>query len=388
MFGTLRPHGCSLSTPDRAQHRHLYCGLCKTMGADYGTLTRPLVSVDAVLLGIVVDALQEEAAPQASCRCPIAPHRHRTTIDHDSTTMRFSAAAQVLLTDQWLADRATDGRALARIARPLGSRTVHRAWGVLETLGADLTGLIGLERRQEAVEAAGAAETASLPSESAVALVFSQIPQLPGCTRLTPSQEDALTRLGAALGSVVYGVDALEDLEDDLLTGSFNPCLRDGAVDRSRLEATAAMVQDSLVAIQGSLSQLPLQRHRALLENILVARQAHKAGKAADAARAFTDADAPPAARMPRTLTALWAMLLTMWGLLTMSGEEDEQRRHRQCPDCGCCDCCSSGLDCTSGRDGDSDGCSLCDCDGCGTCDACDGGCCDVCECCGGCDCV
>ena len=358
------------------------------MGADYGTLTRPLVSVDAVLLGVVVDALQEEAASLASCRCPIAPHRHRTTIDHDSTTMRFSAAAQVLLTDQWLADRATDGRALARISRPLGARTVRRAWGVLDALGADLTGLIGLERRQEAVEAAGVMEDASLPSESAVALVFSQIPQLPGCTRLTPSQEDALTRLGAALGTIVYGVDALEDLEDDLRSGAFNPCLREGVIDRDRLEATAAMVQNSLAAIKDSLSRLPLQRHRELLENILVERQARKADKAADAARAFIAAAQPPTSRMPRTFAALWAMLLTMWGILTMSGEGDEQRRQRQCSDCGGCDCCcSSVLDCSSRDNGDADGCEVCDCDGCSTCDACDGGCCAVCECCGGCDC-
>ncbi len=276
MFGTLRP-GCSLDAPDRQQHRHLYCGLCKTMGADYGTLTRPLVSVDAVLLGVVVDALQEDAAPRSACRCPIAPHRIKTTIDHDSITMRFSAAAQVLLTDQWLADRAEDGRALARIARPLGGPTVQRAWGVLDALGADLTGLIGLERRQVVAEASGATEVASLPSESAVALVFSQIPRLHGCVALSEAEQDTLAGLGAALGAVVYGVDALEDLEDDLLDGAFNPCLRDGRVDRSRLEATVSMVEASLDAIRRCLGALPLRRHQALLENILLDRQALKA---------------------------------------------------------------------------------------------------------------
>ncbi|MFT5686297.1 MAG: hypothetical protein ACI8RZ_007253 [Myxococcota bacterium] len=395
MFGTLRPHGCSLPTVDRQQHRHLYCGLCKTMGADYGTLTRPLVSVDAVLLGVVVDALQEDAAPQSSCRCPIAPHRFRTTIDHDSTTMRFSAAAQVLLTDQWLADRAMDGRTLARIARPLGGTTVQRAWEVLDSLGADLSGLIGLERRQVAVEAAGVTEEASLPSESAVALVFSQIPQLPGCAALTDDEEDALTGLGAALGAVVYGVDALEDLEEDLLSDAFNPCLRDGVVDRERLEATAAMVQDSLAAIRRCLDALPLRRHEALLENILIDRQSRKADKAAAAARTFADSTAPPVARWRRNLTALWAMLTALWGMVSMGGEgegEDEKRRRSGCFDCGSgcdgtgCECCCESCDCLTRDRGEGGGCEVCD-SGCGGCDACDGGCCDVCDCCSGCDC-
>jgi hypothetical protein len=227
-------------------------------------------------------------------------------------------------------------------------------------------------------------------------LVFSQIPQLPGCTPLTPDEEDALTRLGAALGTIVYGVDALEDLEDDLRSGAFNPCLRDGVSDRERLEATAAMVQDSLAVIEDCLSLLPLQRHRELLENILVERQARKADKAADAARAFTAAAEPPTARWKRNLTALWAMMLSMWGLLTMSEEEDEQRRRSSCADCGSCDgcgfdCCCHVLDPSSRNDGD--GCTVCDCDGCGDCGDCggcgdcEGGCCGVCECCGSCDC-
>jgi hypothetical protein len=79
MFGTARPRPCALPGPDRQAFRHLYCGTCKGLHA-YGTPTRALTSWDAVLLGAIVEGLQDEAAPYGTCRCPLNPLVHKPIV--------------------------------------------------------------------------------------------------------------------------------------------------------------------------------------------------------------------------------------------------------------------------------------------------------------------
>ena len=64
--------------------------------------------------------------------------------------------------------------------------------------------------------------------------MFSQIPALPGTAPLDAAQQDALLGLGEALGGLVYGIDALEDLAEDLRDGAFNPCIVGGRVEAAR----------------------------------------------------------------------------------------------------------------------------------------------------------
>ena len=110
MFGTLKPHACSLDQTNQKQHMRYYCGLCQSLGTHFGQPYRALVSYDAVFLAILVDALIDEPAPASQCRCPIMPIAIRDTVSPESTAMRFASAIQVLLADQKLADWQMEGK--------------------------------------------------------------------------------------------------------------------------------------------------------------------------------------------------------------------------------------------------------------------------------------
>ena len=71
MFGTLKPHHCSLSKEQQTQHMRYYCGLCQILGHHSGQIYRALVSHDTVFLAILFDALVEQPATESQCRCPI-----------------------------------------------------------------------------------------------------------------------------------------------------------------------------------------------------------------------------------------------------------------------------------------------------------------------------
>ena len=106
MFGTLKPHACRLGCDRAHEYQQFYCGLCKSLGDHFGTLTRALLNYDAVFLALVADGLVETAAATDRCRCPLLPVTFRPTVSPDSPAMRYAAAMQMLLSDQWLADRA------------------------------------------------------------------------------------------------------------------------------------------------------------------------------------------------------------------------------------------------------------------------------------------
>lgn len=306
MFGTLKPHRCALAEPVKAEHDHFYCGLCKSLGDRYGQLSRALVSHDAVFLALLADGLVREPARDGRCRCPLLPVVHRPIVAPDSVAMRFSAAVQMLLGDQWLADRAIEGKLLARAGRPLASRYVEVARVDLAALGIDVSPLEGFEERQAARERRGHTEATTVeeallgvarPTSEALAFLLDKIALLPGATDEAKREATrrALARLGDGLGRVIYFADALDDLEKDARQGDFNPCVardrRTGALAPSakRVEACARLLADALDEVRRAARDLPLERHREVLTNILEHELPRSARRAEAKARAHVE---------------------------------------------------------------------------------------------------
>ena len=310
MFGTLAPPSCKAALPVVRTHRSYYCGTCQSLGTHFGQARRALLSHDAVFMAVLVDALQEHAAPPSRCRCPMMPVAIRPTVAPTSVAMRYAAAMQMLLADQWLADRAVDGSRAAAMARPLISRGPARtATSVLTELGVDLDALGDFELRQASVEATGRPHpvVAASPTAAVLAAVFETIAALPGTDRRIRGSDARaeLARLGAAVGTTIYLLDALEDLHDDARSGDFNACTdEDGDPSPSRIAAACEHLERALEETERALQRLPLVRHRALLHAILVHRLATRARRAIATAQAQLASEARDALALWRTLPA------------------------------------------------------------------------------------
>lgn len=293
MFGTLKPRSCGPAV-DKALWQRFYCGLCQGNGEAHGQLYRVLHSHDAVLIALLADALQGEAAGPDRVRCPMMPLLHRDTASPQSPALRYAVAVQLLLADQWVADKAEEGGSLARWGRPVLSGGVERAWAEVAALGLDLSALRGFEGRQAAIErrSPGPREAAT-PTAEALALGFGAIAHLPGS--VAGVSTEAMARLGSAVGAAIYLIDALDDLAADQAEGAFNPCLVGGAVVPERLREADRALTAALVEIKQTLTELPLQRHRSLVGAVLVEGLEAQAAAARKTLRAF----APAAAVFP-----------------------------------------------------------------------------------------
>jgi hypothetical protein len=298
MFGTLKPQSCSLDEGGKEGYAQFYCGLCKTLGDSYDTPTRALLSNDAVFLALLADGLIDEGGEASSCRCPMMPVIHRPTIAPSSAGLRYAAGVQMLLADQFLADRAMDGRKLYQGARSLLGGRVTKARGLLAGLGVDLAALDGFERKQAGCEIKGetTAEEAAEPTAAALGLVFVGLVELPGAgfKLRSGASRRTLAALGRAVGRVIYVVDALEDLRKDLLDHAFNPCLRETeggpAIDPDRVDACIRLLRADLAEMRRAIGALPFRRHRRLVENILIGQLGSQASTAMRSARGWSSA--------------------------------------------------------------------------------------------------
>ncbi len=272
MFGTLRPPPCGTLPVVQQTYRRFYCGTCQGLGAHFGLARRALLSHDAVFMAIVVDAVQAGAAAPSRCRCPMMPTVFRATLAPDSVAIRFAAALQMLLADQWLADRGADGQWAARVVRPwFSDGPARRAAAHLAELGVELPALRGFEARQIAVERGGAVpppEVAAAPTAAVLAMAFEAAADLPGAAQpfSTSEARAGLAEFGASVGAAIYLLDALEDLEKDARTRDFNPCLdADGDPCPARTQEAVAALRGAVQLAERLCAVLPWTRHQDVL---------------------------------------------------------------------------------------------------------------------------
>ena len=395
MFGTLKLRACCGSEELREAHQRYYCGLCQAMGVGYGQPLRALHSYDGVFVALVADGLQRDGAAHATTVCPMLPVVRKASIDPRSPAMACSAAVQLLIGDQWLADRSVEGGLTASASRKLLSGRVARARERLSELGVDLSGLQGFERRQGAVEQLGAGPVgAAEPTAAALELVFDRLADLPGSE---VGDRSVLADFGRHLGRAIYLLDALEDCGDDARQGAFNPCLVGGEVQPERVEAAATLLDEDLAALPGLCDRLPLARNRELVSELAGPSLARRARAAATAGRAAaTGAARAERARyremgvVQRLGWAAAALVVSVWTFVVglpeafaswvrpgaVAGHSASDCGNDCANKCGdqCCDNCGSSCPC-------SDCCDSCkgcgdSCQGCG--DSCQG-CCNNC---------
>ncbi len=312
MWGTLKPHTCRLPEPAKGDHGHLYCGLCKGLGTEFGQLSRGLVSHDAVFVATLVEALSEEESERGRARCPLLPIVHKPILAPSSTPIRFAAAVQVLLGDQWLADKQVEGSRLAGGLRGLAHDKVEHANQLLAGLGLDFSCLRGFEHEQARAERLGdsSVDEASAPTERALAFVFESIAALPGLAPVAAHEAPRLGRIGAAVGRLIYLTDALEDVERDWQRRRYNPLLAATpllesttlSLNQARLSRAATLLGEALTSLEHDVRALPLTRHRELVEDVLCRVLPRRARRALGSARAF--ASSARAAQLARLETA------------------------------------------------------------------------------------
>lgn len=255
MFGHVVAEKETLSEAELARYSAVYCGLCRTLGQDFGQTARLGLTYDMTFLAVLLSSLYEPAETESAARCMVHPMKQHTGVQSEIT--HYAASLTVALTyykalDDWQDDRSLRGKFMAGRMDPR-YRQVRADFPRQCTAVED-----GMARIAEVERAPGSPEPALQAFGSMLGELFVW-------------QEDiwarSLRRFGMQLGQLIYLLDSAVDYEKDLRSGNWNPLVLLGRQPED--------MKETLVVLAGQAAEifecLPLEQDLSLMRNILYA---------------------------------------------------------------------------------------------------------------------
>jgi hypothetical protein len=370
VFGIIRPCRHRLSTRLRTAWWAHLCGLCLTLRDEHGQLARAATNYDGLIISALVDAQSAGEPRRVAGPCPLRGMRTAEVSVGDGA--RLAAAASLVLAAAKVRDHVDDRdgafgrRPVAGAARLVAGRWARQGGATGVAVGFDTAVLLDAVARQAEVERRpGGLRTVTEPTETATAAACAHTAVLAG----RPANVEPLREVGRLFGRVVHLVDAVEDLDDDLARGAWNPLTATG----TSLAEARRLCDDAVLGVRLALRECTF-RDGALVHALLV-HELEQAVIRAFAHRSRRDVEegdgggcwVPRFRVPPRPRNVVLGCGVALYQCCTCqvccrnpfpgpwSGKPNET-----CDDCDC------GPNCGGGKGGGCD----CDCDCCG-CDCC-----------------
>ena len=273
MFGYVKPDKPELKIKDYETYKAVYCTLCKTLGKEYGLLARFLLTYDAAFYAIFRKTLfqsKADCAHRGVCRFNPLKKCNYTDID---SYLKDAAALTVIMFYYKVLDNIHDGKfvkkLLSRLVYPYIKMKFNKAVKNYSKYDSIIKASI---ERQASVEneKTQSIDEAAHPTAVSLQKIFSD-----GIEDET--QRRVAERVGYCLGRWVYLIDAFDDLEDDIKTGSYNPFAQKYKLDKSYLTQKNTDAENGIIAsirLTANETGLALELldkncYRPLIENIV-----------------------------------------------------------------------------------------------------------------------
>lgn len=216
MFGYVRPAMSRLSNERRDAYGALYCGLCHTLEARCGFLSRFLLNYDFTFLA----ALLGSNGTCSERRCIASPVKKRAAVCADPA-LELAADCGVIFTWYKLRDEIADGRFVRRQLSRGALLALRRAYQKAAASRPDFD-----RRAAEELGRLSELEKNGCGSVDEPADTFGKLLESVTLELADPLQRRVLGQLLYHLGRWIYLVDALDDWAEDQKNGTYNPITR------------------------------------------------------------------------------------------------------------------------------------------------------------------
>lgn len=212
MFGYITAYKPELKMKDFAKYKAYYCGLCKTLQQNHGFKGQMLLSYDMTFLIVVLTSLYEMKTNKKENRCIVHPIGKREMLMNEIT--EYVADINIILSyyhfkDDWMDERSKLGLA--------GLAAFKRAYLKMEKKYPQKCKMI-----KQCLDKLHELENNKEQSIDRVAGCFGEL-----MSELFVYKQDLwekdLRRMGFYLGKFIYIMDAYDDIEKDIESGSYNP---------------------------------------------------------------------------------------------------------------------------------------------------------------------
>lgn len=259
MFGYVTICEPEIKMKDWRKYRAYYCGLCQSLKENYGSLGQLTLTYDMTFLIILLNSLYEKEMEKSAHRCKTHPIQKRDMLQNEFTD--YAADMNLILAyyhlkDDWQDERKVSSLAVGSAIRRKAEKAIKKYPRQSEVIRKELKALSALEADNE--------QNIDLPA---------------GCFGRLMAEimvyekdiwEQTLRNIGFFLGKFIYIMDAYDDLEKDLKSGSYNPLKeyskREDYDDRCH-EMLCMMIAEATAAFE----KLPCLEDAEIIRNILYA---------------------------------------------------------------------------------------------------------------------
>jgi hypothetical protein len=257
MFGYIRPLKGELKVKEYESFRAVYCGLCHALRRRYGFAARFVVNYDFTFLAMLLLGTEQPCFEYR--RCPASPHRKR--LCHCGGEALDKAADFSVILAYWkLRDTAADEGFVKALGARLASLLLRRSYRKARRRAAEFDACV-----RENLDSLARLEEERCPSIDMTADKFAKILAAAASGIEDVKRHRILEQLLYHAGRVVYLLDAMDDLPEDIEKDGYNP-LRyrfapaDGRLsdeDREELLITIRHSQNQIISAYNLLDDGP-----------------------------------------------------------------------------------------------------------------------------------
>lgn len=214
MFGYTLPLYSRMSPPDLADYRRYYCETCHQLREDFGLFSTLTVSYDMTFNSIIANSVSGSSddfgmtknGPMCVFRGPYS----------DSKVLKKMAGYSILLVKWELVDDETDKPSKKN---KIASLALNRAIRKAERMYPEYDAVVGEGYgRLVDMESAGRTDPAAIGAEFGKYLTEPLVD-------IIGTEDGYLRDLFTKLTSAIYVMDAVDDLDEDYVNGTYNPFL-------------------------------------------------------------------------------------------------------------------------------------------------------------------
>ncbi|MEI8215522.1 MAG: DUF5685 family protein [Eubacteriales bacterium] len=220
MLGYISPEKPELKIKEYEIYSGYYCGICKSIGKRYGQIPRLALSYDSVFLALLFTAAYSVNETASIERCIIHPVKKRTIINQNSA-IDFAADMFLILMFFKLKDDERDGGSLKskagiQFGKGTFAKLKHKYPKKISLIEEYLNQLNVLEDEKN-----DSIDKAAEPFSKLTEIVFSS--EENEFDFYDMKKDKIMKSIGYYLGKWLYLIDALDDIDEDIINKNYNP---------------------------------------------------------------------------------------------------------------------------------------------------------------------
>ena len=221
MFGYITPLKPELKIKDFTRFRAYYCGVCISIKQNYGNLPRATLNYDMAFLALLLDGLSEDNTSAEVKRCIAHPFNKRPIIINNEA-INYAASMNVALSYYKIIDDVNDdndifSKCKAIFLSPYNKKFSSSIKLINTVIEENLNKLSKYEQNKNYTSIDEICD----PFAIIVGKILEYFPNK--IYNDSDEKRNLLYNFGYTLGKWIYLIDALDDLEEDITKGKFNP---------------------------------------------------------------------------------------------------------------------------------------------------------------------